>query len=190
MTNFKPRLIIILGIAGSGKSTQAELLAKTASYRWLSTGELLRAKVDETIKAELLSGKLLDEEYVTELVSEDIHRPTQYTGIVLDGFPRSLSQANWLFNELDNGRLEVEAVVHFFVSEEQAKKRLLSRGRTDDHETAINERFDEYEQVIKPILKLFQEKNIYIVELKAEGSIDKIHQTVVEKLLSNGLSTV
>lgn len=190
MTNFKPRLIIIIGIAGSGKSTQAELLAKTAGYRWLSTGELLRSKVDESRQAELLSGKLLDENYVTKLVSEDIHRPTQHTGIVLDGFPRSLSQAEWLLNELGQGKLEVEAVVHFYVPENQARKRLLSRGRTDDHEIAINERFDEYEQVIKPIMKLFLANNVYLVELKAEGSIDKIHQSVVEKLLSNGLSTV
>lgn len=190
MSKSKPRVIVILGIAGSGKSTQAEMLAKTAGYRWLSVGELLRSKVDKKHQEDLLSGKLLDEQYVTELVASDIYKPSDYSGVVLDGFPRSLGQAEWLFNQVRQNKIELEAVVHLYLSEYQAKKRLLSRGRLDDHDQAIKERFEEYEEVIKPILKTLADDNVFIVQLKAEGSIEKIQASIVEKLLSNGLATV
>ena len=92
-------MILVVGLAGSGKSTQCQMLEETGRFEWLSVGQLLRTKIkDPEHKAIIDSGDVLGDETVLPLVEEYLreHSRGQTRELILDGFPRSLSQAKWL----------------------------------------------------------------------------------------------
>src|ERR1700722_20035966 len=101
-------MILLIGVAGAGKSLQGQMLAKTTGYTWISTGEIFRAYLPEERKKELSTGKLLDDSEVIGLVDEALKALSEDKA-VLDGFPRTLVQAEWLINEAKDKRFEIRA---------------------------------------------------------------------------------
>lgn len=175
-------MIIFMGVAGSGKSVQGRLLADELGLPWLSTGEFLRMLIAGEQRKEMLSGKLLDDQDMIALVQKIFTVVDVEHEFVLDGFPRSLDQADWLLGQVKHGQLDVTAVVHLQASEEIVEERLLQRGRPDDHKQAIRERFQEYEESIKPILAHFREADIPVYEINGEQSPESVHGQILAVL--------
>lgn len=173
-------MIIVLGIAGSGKSTQCELLAETGNFQWLPVGQLLRDNVtDENLKRIIESGEVLDDDLVIPMVERILEEKGDAPELIIDGFPRTLRQARWLLDRRSEGRYTLRKAVHLKVSEDTALERLLKRGRTDDHETAISERFEEYRETVLPILKLLQEAGMKVYEVNGEKAPEDVHREIV-----------
>lgn len=97
---------------------------------------------------------------------------------VLDGFPRTVSQADWLLNQVKHKQLSITAVIHLQANKSTVRKRLLSRGRQDDTETAIKERFREYENAVVPIIEHFEAANILICNIDANQTIEVINKKI------------
>lgn len=177
-------MIIFMGVAGSGKSAQGRLLADEMALPWLSTGEFLRMLVSGERRKEMLAGKLLQDREIIKLVQKIFAMIDVREEFILDGFPRTVSQADWLLSQHKHRQLEITAVIHLVVSEQSVLDRLLKRGRQDDHKEAILERFREYEEVTKPILDLFNKAQVPIFDINGEDDVDAIHEEIKRAIAS------
>lgn len=171
-------MIIFVGVAGAGKSLQGKMLADKYGLPWLSTGEFLRMLISGEKRKSMLQGKLLTDQEIIALVQKIFNVVDVSQEFVLDGFPRTMAQADWLLNQHKHGQLHITAVIHLETSKEVVKQRLLARGRQDDHEAAITARFEEYEQNTLPILDHFSSENVPVISIQAEGSVDEVHALI------------
>jgi adenylate kinase len=185
--------LIFFGIQGSGKGTQAKLLAESNNYTIFETGGRLRElskedselgrKVKETIDA----GHLVSAELVIEILKDFIsnHKEQQ---IIFDGIPRSLEQQAMFQDALSEFNLDATAV-HFVVAEDVVMQRLLKRaeieGRADDNEEAIQRRIGIFKSETYPILDIYKQQNKYI-EVDATPDIDQVHQNLLQGLQNYG----
>lgn len=175
-------MIILTGVAGAGKSMQGKILADEHGYAWISTGEILRVLVTGRRRQEMLEGKLLsDEEMITILdkVFELIDAKQEF---VLDGFPRTVPQADWLLEQVQQGRFALTAVVNLDASEDVVKSRLLSRGRQDDTDEAIAERFREYRTITLPILEHFRQEGVTVHDIDAAQEPRVVHDAILKSI--------
>lgn len=161
-------MIIFMGVAGAGKSVQGKTLADELALPWLSTGEFLRMLIAGDKRRDMLAGKLLGDKEIITLVQKIFTMINSSEEFILDGFPRTTQQADWLLNQVKHGQLHVTAVVHIMADEETVLQRLLGRGRQDDTEEAIRERFEEYEAQVKPILQHFKEAGVPVYDINGE----------------------
>lgn len=175
-------MIIFTGVAGSGKSVQGKKLADSLALPWVSTGEFLRMLISGEKRKQMLAGKLLGDDEIIRLVQKIFTLIDVHEEFVLDGFPRTVAQADWLLAQAKHNQLHITAVVHLQADETVVAKRLLSRGRPDDTEEAIKERFLEYEQAMLPILQEFKEAGVPICEVQADQPIEEIHQQIVKMI--------
>ena len=172
-------MIIFMGIAGSGKGTQTKLFAERDGYQVISTGELLRLYGSEEQRSRMLSGHILRDEEVTALLDKALQAMPDQNKVLLDGYPRRISQADWLLKQQKENRFDLTGVIHLVARRETVKKRLEYRGRPDDHDRAIEERFNAYEKATEPILKYFSEVGVPVREIDAERSIEDVHSAVM-----------
>ena len=171
-----------MGVAGSGKSMQGRLLADREALPWLSTGEFLRMLISGDERRDMLAGKLLDDEEIITLVQKIFSVVDVEEEFVLDGFPRTDGQADWLLNQVKYGQLSITAVIHLTASESVVMDRLLGRGRQDDHHQAIKERFQEYEETSKPIMAHFKEAGIPVHDINAEQEPEAVQSDIIKAL--------
>jgi adenylate kinase len=177
-------MIIFMGVAGSGKSVQGRMLADELGLPWLSTGEFLRMLISGERRKDMLAGKLLQDREIIKMVQKIFAMIDVHEEFILDGFPRTVSQADWLLNQHKHNQMDVTAVIHLTVDEETVLQRLLQRGRQDDHKEAILERFREYEEVTKPILAHFRNAKVPIFEVEGEGDMNTIHKEIKQAIES------
>ena len=175
-------MILFMGVAGSGKSAQGRLLADTLALPWLSTGEFLRMLIAGEKRTQMLQGKLLDDQEIIAMVQKIFTLIDTSKEFVLDGFPRTATQADWLLNQVKHGQLSVTAVIHLAASEDVVKSRLLERGRPDDTDTAISERFGEYKEAILPILEHFKDAGVNVYTIDGEQPMMDVHQSIIKAL--------
>ena len=153
--------LILLGPPGSGKGTQAQRLVQRYDIVQLSTGEMLRAAVAaETpigLKAKdiMANGGLVPDDVVVGIISDRIDQPDAANGFILDGFPRTVSQAETL-GRLVEGGLESLVVFHVDVPREELLLRLGGRGREDDRGAIAESRLAEHESQTRPLVEWFQ----------------------------------
>ncbi len=171
-------MIIFTGVAGSGKSVQGKMLADHLGLPWLSTGEFLRMLISGERRKDMLAGKLLEDKEIIALVQRIFNVVDTKHEFILDGFPRSVAQADWLLNQAKHGQLKISSVVHLTAKEEAVKNRLVKRGRQDDTDSAIKERFLEYAETILPILEHFKVAGIDVYDINAEQSIEDVQKEI------------
>ncbi len=175
-------MILFMGVAGSGKSSQGKMLADELGLPWVSTGEFLRMLITGQRRKDMLAGKLLEDDEIIALVQKIFTIVDQKAEFVLDGFPRTEAQADWLLSQVKHKQLNVTAVIQLLADEETVCKRLLQRGRQDDTEAAIKERFREYEASTKPILGHFKESGITVLDVDSVQAPAVVHQRILEVL--------
>lgn len=172
--------IIVIGPQGSGKSTQAELLAEELGVPHIEVGELLHYASQEDsprgqeIKKAMNAGVLVDDRLVVEAVEERLKVKQYQKGFVLDGSPRDLWQA-------EHFKIKFDRVFYLDVSDEVNIKRLIKRGRKDDTPELIKKRLEIYHRQTEPVLDHYRQMGI-LEEVDGERSIEEIHQDILERV--------
>lgn len=174
--------IVLIGIQGSGKSTQGNLLAKKLSVPYLSTGHIFRELAHEHtplgryIKEIMNAGYLIPDKKTLEIVSGYLKRPEYRKGYILDGFPRTKIQARSFTNGIDK-------VFYLKVSDDEALHRLSLRndGREDEAPPALRRRLELFHKSTEPVLEYYRERGI-LHGVNGEQSIDQIHSEFCKAL--------
>jgi len=172
-------MIVLMGVAGAGKSMQGRLFADEHGYAWISTGELFRVLVTGKRRQQMLEGKLLSDDEVIAMVDRSFKLIDLNQEFVLDGFPRTKVQADWLLEQVNSGRLRLTAIFNLTASSEIVKQRLLGRGRQDDTEQAINQRFAEHETMTLPIIDYFRSVGAPVHDIDAEAEPISVHDQMM-----------
>ena len=175
-------MILFMGVAGAGKSVQGRMLADEYGLPWLSTGEFLRMLISGEKRKDMVAGKLIGDQEIIALVQKIFSVVDVEHEFVLDGFPRTSAQADWLLNQVKHEQLDLTAIVHIQATRDEVSKRLLSRARPDDNQEAIKVRFDEYEKVTLPIVDMFKQAGCTVVEIDGEQSVAEVHQAITGAL--------
>lgn len=172
-------MIIFMGVAGSGKSVQGKMLADTLALPWLSTGEFLRMLVAGERRKDMVAGKLLQDKEIIMLVQRIFSLVDTDNEFILDGFPRTTAQADWLIGQVKHGQLHATAVINLEVSPETVHERLSKRGRPDDTVEAIKERLSEYEESAKKIIEHFEAADVPIININGAQSISEVQKEIM-----------
>jgi adenylate kinase len=179
--------LVLVGPPGAGKGTQAVRLAERLDIPHISTGDLFRANLQpgaETplgleAKRYMDAGDLVPDSVTVAMVRERLADDDAAKGFILDGFPRTLSQASSLEEMLTERGEDIDAVVEFQVPEEELVQRLLGRGRTDDTEDVIRRRQQVYRDETAPLLEHYRER---LVTINAVGTVEEITDRVADAL--------
>jgi adenylate kinase len=187
-----PLDIVILGPPGAGKGTQGKLIAADAGIPHVNTGEMFRAEcaagteLGERVRSVLDDGDLVPDELTIEIVRARLGQDDTARGFVLDGFPRTLAQAEALdrvLAEIDRGDLCV--VLDFQVSDEIAVQRLLGRagleGRSDDVPDLVQHRLDVYHEKSEPLVEYYRARGI-LVGIHADRTVEEVFAEVQQVL--------
>ena len=130
------------------------------------------------------TGELVDNKIANKVMLDALKRSKDIDHVILDGFPRELSQAEWLIaNEPDHER-SIAAVVVLEVPKTELIRRLTLRGRADDTAEAIERRLQIFRTQIYPILAYFNEQHITIAHIDGTGTVGQVHDRIVEELKS------
>jgi adenylate kinase len=186
-------MIILFGSAGSGKSTQGQLLAKKHGWKWLSSGEIFRSCEDEEIAKIIRGGNLVPDEITNKIVFAEIDKHSvagEKGGVILDGYPRKLEQAKFLIdhNISRHNQPNINLAIMIDVDKDEVVKRMMLRGRDDDTPDEIAKRLAIYNEAIQPILDYFSEKDIPVVHVNGVGTIEEIHNEIESTLASYNLA--
>lgn len=183
--------IIIFGPPGAGKGTQASLISDEYDIPHLSTGEIFRSAIkNETplgkeVKSILDSGELVPDEKVVGLVEEELKDNKYDKGYILDGFPRTVPQAEAFDTLLENKGQKLNVFLQLQVPREELISRILSRdeGRSDDSPEKVKNRLDVYREETQPVINHYDRQNLIEI-VDGVGSIDKVFdriQDILEK---------
>lgn len=179
--------LILLGPPGAGKGTQAEKMVAKLGIPQISTGDMLRQAREEKTELGLKaasfmkSGALVPDEVVVGIVQERLKKEDCRLGYILDGFPRSVSQAEVLDATLAGLSQGLTAVISLTVPEEELITRLLARKREDDNEEVIKERLKVYKQQTQPLVDYYRSREL-VKEIDGMGTIDEIFERILDAL--------
>jgi adenylate kinase len=171
--------VVLLGPPGAGKGTQAQVLGRRLDVPAISTGDMLREAVAEgselggRVREVLASGALVDDDTMAEVVRDRLRRPDAEKGFLLDGYPRTLPQAETLAGILGAGDQALDAVLLVDVPEEELVRRALLRGRTDDREEVIRERLRVYREKTAPLIGYYRERGL-LREIDGNRPVDEV----------------
>lgn len=175
-------MILLMGIAGSGKGTQGKMLADSRGYHLVSMGEVLRMYVTGEWRERMLAGELLPDDEIIKIVDKVLSSILNGDEVLMDGFPRTVPQAEWLMGQVKAGRFQLDVAFHLVASREVVKQRLLTRARIDDIDASIEERFNEYERSTKPLIEWLTANGVNVVNINAERSVEAVNDDIVKYL--------
>jgi adenylate kinase len=194
-----PIRLLLLGAPGSGKGTQGTRLAKRYGARRVSTGDLLRAQVAEgtdlgrQAQPYMERGDLVPDDLILGMVMESIVGPDSPTSYVLDGFPRTVAQAQAAYERAVKADRVLDAVVCLDIDHDELLARIEQRGResgrSDDDAQTVLHRIEEYEQKTVPLLDYYAGRHI-LIRIDAVGEVEDVTARIVAALdaLPRGLS--
>lgn len=181
--------LLMVAAPGAGKGTQAERLAAHYKIEHLSSGDIFRKAVADgtelgrAANEYLQRGDLVPDELVIEMLSGPVLEAAQKGGYVLDGFPRTVRQAEEAYaiaRQFEG--IELQAVIHLEVPREELRRRLLARagreGRTDDTEATIAHRLDVYESQTRPMLAFYSDRGI-VCDIDGNQGVDEVFESIV-----------
>ncbi|MCA9341347.1 nucleoside monophosphate kinase [Candidatus Saccharibacteria bacterium] len=172
-------MILLFGPVGAGKSVQGEILSEKLGWKWLSTGQMFRSSQDPEVKRILASGELIDDETTYGVVQEAFAHEQNASRIILDGFPRTMAQAEWLERPANGLGRNVALVLVLEVSDEEITNRLAGRGRIEDTPDKIKRRMEIYRADTNPILEYLESKDVVVERVNGEGSVNEINDRLV-----------
>ena len=182
-------ILILFGPPGAGKGTQAKKLAEEYGITQLSTGDMFRYNIkNETdigkrVKSILDAGDLVPDELVVEMVEQELKQPKYENGYILDGFPRTVEQAEALDALLEKRGESLDSFIMLDVPEEELVKRILSRdeGRSDDTEEGVKKRLNVYREETEPVKNYYKQQDLGTY-IDGVGSIDEIFGRIKKSL--------
>lgn len=189
MTTF----LILLGPPGAGKGTQAKLLEQSLGIPQVSTGDLFRhnlkneTELGQLAKTYMDRGDLVPDSVTVAMVKDRLSQPDCVNGAILDGFPRTIAQAEALETLLAEQGHDIDVVPSIVVAQEVLVKRLMHRaqvqGRADDNEETVRNRMRVYENETAPLIGYYTEKGL-LVEIDGDQSVEAVQaalQTAVSQ---------
>jgi adenylate kinase len=177
--------IVLLGPPGAGKGTQALKLAEKLGIPQISTGDLFRSNITRgtelglEAKRYLDAGDLVPSDLTNALVDKRLDEADAADGFILDGYPRSVDQAEALTRMLSARNTKLDVVLEFRVCEEELLKRLKDRGRADDTEEVIHNRMNVYRDETAPLLEYYGDA---VITVDAVGSPDEVFARALHSL--------
>lgn len=174
-----------MGPPGAGKGTQAAVLGERLDVPHISTGDLFRAHVgDRTelgleVQRYLDAGTLVPDEITNAMVRERLAEPDCRAGFLLDGYPRTVTQAQQLGEMLAELDCEIDVVLELDVPTDELVERLLARGRSDDTEDVIRDRQQVYRDETAPLLEYYSDR---LVTVPAVGSVEDVTARALDAL--------
>lgn len=181
--------LVLLGPPGAGKGTQAAILSDKLGVPHISTGDLFRANIGEgtplgvEAKQYIDAGKLVPTDVTARMVASRLAEADTANGFLLDGFPRTVEQAELLKAILADAGVSLDGVVEFRVSEDVVVERMLARGRADDNEETIRTRLGVYRDETAPLIEYYGDR---LITINAEGSVEDINTRTLEALETVG----
>lgn len=181
--------IVIFGAPGAGKGTQSDFLVKQYNLTHISTGDLLRKEIAEQtplgkrIKTIMDEGRLVSDDIVIEMIDNAIAKDNN--GILFDGFPRNVAQAETLDKLLQKHNRSLTCMVQLDVPREELIRRMLERakvsGRSDDNEETIKHRLVEYENKTLPVAAYYAKQNKQL-KINGFGKIEDISTEIINAI--------
>ena len=178
--------LIILGPHGAGKGTQAKLISEKYAIARISTGDIFRHHIKNNTDfgkkvKEYMNANVYVPDKLTNVVVGVKLKQHKSEGFVLDGYPRTLAQAEFLDKLLIELGIELDAVINLQVNKEELVKRLIKRGneekRSDDTEEGIRSRMSEYETKAEPVIDYYRRKG-KLVDINGDQSIEKVFKDI------------
>lgn len=176
--------IVIFGAPGSGKGTQSDLLVQKYGFKHISTGDVLRAEIKQgtelgkNAQSYIDKGQLIPDELMIDILASTYDALCPCEGLIFDGFPRTIAQAEALKVMLSERGTEVTAMLELDVPEEMLVERLINRGKTsgraDDNEETIKKRLAVYHSQTSPLIDWYQKEGKRHA-VKGYGSLDEIN---------------
>ena len=190
--------IVLFGGPGSGKGTQSEKLIKKYGLHHISTGEVLRdhirseTELGKIAKSYIDEGQLIPDELMIQILDDVIEKDAKdKPGVIFDGFPRTIPQAEALNELLKKRNKELHAVIGLEVPDEELVERMINRGkmtgRADDNEETIKKRLKVYHDQTSPLKDHYKKQNKY-VSIDGKRDIDQIFNNIVEELDKNNIN--
>lgn len=186
--------IIICGAPGSGKGTQSALIKDKYNLLHLSTGDLLRAEIaaksdlGRVAESYIANGQLVPDSMIIDILDKAISEreaADTYNGLILDGFPRTVAQAEALEGLLKKHGKELSVLLDLAVDEAELVDRLIKRGQTsgrsDDNLETIKKRLDVYHEKTEPVNDYYKKQGKYVA-ITGMGSIDEIFGRICEAI--------
>lgn len=185
--------LILLGPPGAGKGTQAKILIEKYGIPQLSTGDILRAAIAARTplgleaKAIMDRGDLVSDDVVNAIISERLDQSDCRPGFILDGFPRTIAQAETLETMLSEKNMALDAVVELRVDEEELVQRVLNRAketggaRADDNEEVIRKRLEVYRELTEPLVGFYTEKGI-LKSVDGMASVEDVKEEIAKAI--------
>ena len=181
-------LVIFLGPPGAGKGTQAVTIAKEKNFAHISTGDMLREHVSnktelgKIAKTLLDEGKLVPDSLVIEMLQERLLSNDCVNGAILDGFPRTIAQAESL--DKISEEFKISKVIVFEADRDELIKRILNRGetsgRSDDTEESVSVRLEVYENDTAPLIEYYEQRNL-VSKINAVGEVENIYNLILKE---------
>ncbi len=177
--------VLIVGPQGAGKGTQATLLAQNLQVPHISTGDIFRANatagtdLGALAKKYMDAGELVPDEVTSAMVKARLEESDVDGGFLLDGFPRTVPQAQWLGGVLHENEHDLDAVLLLDAPDDVLMERMLARGRADDTAEAISRRLALYHSETKPLLDYYS--NI-LVAVNGVGPVDEVQERALAAL--------
>lgn len=186
--------IVIFGAPGSGKGTQSELIIKKYGLGHISTGDVLRNEIKNgtelgnTAKQFIDKGQLIPDELMVSILAKVYDSfGKDHNGVIFDGFPRTIPQAEALKVMLDERGHNIAAMIELDVPEDELMTRLIKRGqesgRSDDNEETIKKRLDVYHNQTAPLVEWYSKENIHY-HINGLGELDRIFSDIC-KVIDN-----
>lgn len=181
------RRIVFLGPPNSGKGTQAKILAEALDIPAISTGEMLRAAVSagsslgQRVEGVMARGELVSDDLMADVVRDRLGQEDAAEGFLLDGYPRTASQAATLEEILGSAYTELDDVVLIDAPENVLVARALGRGREDDREEIVRERLRVYRQKTAPLVDFYDVKGL-LRRIDGDQSIEEVARQVQASL--------
>lgn len=177
--SFKGARIVLLGPPGAGKGTQGQVLCQRLGVPTISTGDMLREAVADgselgnKVQGIMASGALVDDATMADVVRDRLAKPDAGRGYLLDGYPRTLPQAETLAGILRDAGQDLDAVLLVDVPEDELVRRALLRGRADDKEEVIRERLRVYREKTAPLIGYYRERGL-LREIDGNRPIEEV----------------
>ncbi len=182
--------IVIFGAPGSGKGTQSDLMIKKYGLEHISTGDVLRAEIKKgsdlgkTAASFIDKGQLIPDELMVSILAGVYDAfGKEHAGVIFDGFPRTIPQAEALKKMLSERGHQVAAMIELDVPEEELMDRLIKRGkesgRSDDNAETIKKRLDVYHRQTQPLIEWYIKEGIHH-HINGLGALDRIFADICE----------